>query len=74
MLAMTRGPSMKPACAATKSSAASEKSTVTLKILPSGSAPRCQPPASFSTSSAFIVFQQVSFSWQPGTGRTSKSR
>ena len=38
MLDMTRGPSMKPACAATSSSAPSDASTSKTKILPSGHA------------------------------------
>ena len=38
MLAMTRGPSMKPVCAATKSSAPSEASVAQTNHLPSGQA------------------------------------
>ena len=66
MFAITRGPSMKPACAATNSSRASEVSVMTTKPLPTGIPARLQLPASLSASTAFIVF--------PGSGCTSMSR
>ncbi len=61
MLARTRGPSMKPAWAATTSSAPSENSVSTTRRWASG-----KPAATFSTSTALLVF--------PTTDVTSHSR
>ncbi len=47
MLAMTRGPSMKPVCAATNRSAPSATSVVTKNVRPSGMGPMCQPSETF---------------------------
>ena len=46
--AITRGPAMKPACAATKSSSASEAMVTTTYQWPNGMGPRWRPPASMS--------------------------
>ena len=61
MLARTRGPSMKPAWAATTSRPPSESSVAITKAPPKGI-----PATSFSTSTAFIVL--------PSTALTSQSR
>ena len=60
MLAMTRGPSRKPACAATKSSAPSLKSAAMTNALPDVRCRRCStPPATRSKSTAFIVLPSL---------------
>ena len=61
MLANTRGPSRKPACAATTSSAPSATSVAQTKAWPSGDS-----PAKRDASTAFIV--------SPGTCSTRQSR
>ncbi len=66
MLAMTRGPSMKPAWAATKSSAASATSVTTTKTWPAGQPAGLQASAKRATRTAFIVL--------PSSGATWKSR
>src|SRR5215831_492374 len=55
MLAITRGPSMKPVCAATNSSAVSAASVSTMNQRPSGSPSTLKPSAKRLTSTAFIV-------------------
>ena len=66
MFAMTRGPSRKPACAATNSSAPSLTSAMTTKAWPTLTPPSDQPPATRSSSTAFIVL--------PSTGRACQRR
>ena len=66
MLDITRGPSRKPAWAATKSSAASTASVPVTNQRPTGSPPALQCPAKFSSRTAFMVF--------PSTGATRKRR
>ena len=66
MFDITRGPSMKPACAATRSRAASEASTRKTKILPRGRPKSRQLPAKASTRTPFKVL--------PSAGATLKSR
>ena len=63
MFAMTRGPSMKPAWAATNSSAASASSASATKPAPSGRPPGRHPPAKRSSSEAFIVFPASGVTW-----------
>ena len=66
MLAMTRGPSRKPACAATKRRAAEMTSVPATNQRPTGIPPALQCPAKLSSSTAFMVF--------PSTGATRKRR
>ncbi len=61
MLASTRGPSMKPACAATTSRMPSENSVTTARIFPPGSG-------------AVMVSTSTAFSVLPGTGVMCQSR
>ena len=67
MFAITRGPSMKPACAATKRSSASDSSVMKTNHWPTGRLAMRTFPASFAASSEFIV-------WLSSTKRTSRSR
>jgi hypothetical protein len=66
MFDITRGPSRKPACAATNRSAASVARVPTTNQRPTGKPPMLQAPAKASSSTAFIVF--------PSTGATRKRR
>ena len=56
MFAITRGPSMNPACAATKSRSASESSVMNTNHFPTGSPRSCTWPATFPASSEFMVW------------------
>ncbi len=60
MFAMTRGPSMNPACAATKRRSVSERSVITMNHFPIGSPPGWKFPATSSTRTAFMVFSSSS--------------
>ena len=64
MLDMTRGPSMKPAWAATKSSRASETSVTTTKAWPAGRPKGVQPEAKRSSRTAFMVFPSSGAAWK----------
>ena len=66
MLAMTRGPSTKPVCAATKRSAPSLSRAIHTKACPTGSPPTVQASANDSNATAFMVL--FSMGW------TSRSR
>ena len=68
MLAMTRGPSTKPVCAATKRSAPSERSATQTKACPTGRPPTVHASANFSNMRAFIVL------CPSGSGLTWRSR
>ena len=74
MLAMTRGPSRKPACAATKSSAPSLSSAAITNHLPKAKLPMCQSPAMRSRRKALSVFSRVPSGSTPRPGCRLKSR
>ncbi len=63
MLDITRGPSMKPAWAATKRRSASDRSVSVTNPMPTASPPYVTSPAKRSASTAFIVFPATGVTW-----------
>ena len=64
MLDMTRGPSMKPAWAATKRSAASATSVSTRKPWPTCTPPTLHDAVNRSSSTALRVFPSAGTTWK----------